>query len=137
MTQSKHISITLDQIASLARQTAQELCGASHSLDELSHRQIVGLLDDAANRMDHIADMAGEVHGACVEPPHVKATGFCWERGLPEDALTLVALQRVAARLSAQRGIPMGYENEPESTGEGITFREDVLLQAARELGLC
>lgn len=81
-----------------------------------------------------LTTLAGEVHSPAKE--HVTALGYCWCHGLPCDAVTLVALQRVAARICAKKGVPMGYEDNPDFSGEGITFRHDILHLAARELEL-
>ncbi len=87
-------------------------------------------------RMDAVEVSLQHLAVADAPPEHLTAHLFCWEHQLPDDALTLVRLIRVAGRFSHEMGVPIGYQNEPDLAGEGLTFRRDVLQRAAEELEL-
>lgn len=105
-----NIKVTKDPVATRLRVLEERMAAVEASLQNIG-------LDDAP-------------------PEHLTTHLFCWESQLPDDALTLIQLIRVAGRFSHEVGAPIGYQNEPDLAGEGLTFRRDVLQRAAEELEL-
>ena len=89
-------------------------------------------LDAAEELLDLVADATDTI---AEEVPHITVLMFLWENGLPDDSGMALALIRLAGRYSHESGIPIGYQNEPDLAGEGLTFRRDLFQRAAEELG--
>jgi hypothetical protein len=88
------------------------------------------------HRLGRLENELTSLRKAQEEIPYLTAHIFCWEHSLPDDSTTLIKLIRLAGRYSHESAAAIGYQNNPDFGGEGLTFRRDVLEEAARELEL-